>query len=436
MIPTQVRKDMNMKDKAMAFFEKLTPLIDKISSNKILLGVSGGMMATLPITVIGSFSLLLVVVPLGFLTTWINASGLAVILNNAYTYTMGFLAVYVCFFVTKCLVQEYLKNDDGFAASAAALAAFLILTPLGMGEEGAVLSTTWLGAQGTFTSLIVTIFSAKTYVFFKARGFTIKMPAGVPPMVANVFASITPFITIGVSAIIVSVLFSNSDFGSFHQAIYSILQMPMQSLGGNIVTVLFLSFLMQLLWFFGIHGQNVLAAFYNPIWLALDLQNMAAYAAGTTPPNIVGNAFYSVFCFGGYQLALIFLLVRSKSKRYREVGKLALGPSLFGIGEPLNFGFPLVLNFKFLFPFLTNGVFMLGLAYFVTSIGLVPRLNGAAVIFGLPIFSMAFLEGGWKVVLLMAVTQILPVFLWYPWFKLGEKEAMAQELAAIECEEK
>lgn len=422
-----------MKDSVLQFFERITPLINKISANKILQGISGGMMATLPITVIGSFSLLLVVVPLGPVTDFIRSSGLAGILNNAYTYTMGFLALYVVFFVTKSLVHAYMEEEDGISAAAAAIAGFLILTPLGAMEDGSsYMPLSWLGAQGTFTSLIVAIMSARVFVFCKSRGLTIKMPAGVPPMVSNVFASICPFVLVGVICIIVSFGFAQSQFGSFHQMIYSILQMPMQQLGGNIVTVCFLSFLMQLLWFFGIHGQNVLSAFYNPIWLALDLQNMAAYASGGEVPNIVGNAFYTVFCFGGYQLSLILLLLRSKSKQHREVGKLALGPSIFGIGEPLNFGFPLVLNFKFLFPFLTNGVLMLALAYFVINIGWVPKLNGAATVFGLPIFFTAFIQGGWKVVVLMAVTQIIPIALWYPWFKMAEKEAVAQEMAALE----
>lgn len=422
-----------MKDKMIELFDKMTPAINKLTNNNIIRGISGGMMATLPITVLGSFSLLLVVVPLGPFTTFVTESGLAGILSNAYAFTMGLLAIYVVFFVTKSLVTAYMPEDDGMAAAVAGLASFLILTPIGALADGvAALPTTWLGAQGTFTALFVSIFAAKVYVFFKKNGYTIKMPASVPPMVSNVFTSITPFVSIGVVSIFVSYLFSISDWGSVHQAIYSILQGPLQELGGNIVAVCFLSFLMQLLWFFGIHGQNVLSAFYNPIWMALDLQNMAAFASGDTPPNIVGAAFYGVFCFGGYQLGLIFWMLKSKSKRYREVGKLALGPSIFGIGEPLNFGFPLVLNFRFIFPFLTNGVFMLALAYFVIDIGLVPHLNGSTVVFGLPVFFSAFIQGGWKVVLLMVATQVIPILLWYPWFKMAEKDAVKEEQAVIE----
>jgi PTS system cellobiose-specific IIC component len=420
-----------MKEKLLALFEKISPYINKISENKILQGVSTGMMATLPMTVVGSFSLLLCVVPLGPVSDLINNSGLSVILNNVFQYTMGLLAIYMVFFITKNLVHLYLPEDDGTAAAAAGILSFLALTPMGELKEGEGIlgiPTTWLGSQGAFAALFVSIISALIYVWFKKHGYTIKMPQGVPPMVANVFVSITPFVAIAVLFIIISYVFSLTDAGTFHQAIYSLLQMPMQKLGGNIWTVMFLSFLMQLIWFFGLHGQNILSPFYMPIWLALDLQNLTAFQAGQEMPNIVGNAFYQVFCFGGLQLGLIYLLMRSKSKRFREVGKLSFVPAIFGIGEPLNFGLPLVLNFKFLFPFLTNGVFMLGLSYLAIASGLVPRLNGSAVVFGLPIGVTAFLQGGWRVVVLQIVTQvILPTFLWYPWFKFAEKEVLKEE---------
>ena len=50
-----------MKEKLELLFEKMTPIINKISTNKFLQGLSGGMMATLPITVVGSFALFVLV---------------------------------------------------------------------------------------------------------------------------------------------------------------------------------------------------------------------------------------------------------------------------------------------------------------------------------------------------------------------------------------
>ena len=55
-----------------------------------------------------------------------------------------------------------------------------------------------------------------------------------------------------------------------------------------------LSLLQQILWFFGIHGTNVIMPIVTPIWLALDVQNMETIAAGGTPENIIGSAFYIV----------------------------------------------------------------------------------------------------------------------------------------------
>lgn len=69
-----------MNKKFEAIFDKINPIITKISSNKFLTGLSGGMMATLPITVVGSFALLLAVVPMGPISTFINDSGLATVL--------------------------------------------------------------------------------------------------------------------------------------------------------------------------------------------------------------------------------------------------------------------------------------------------------------------------------------------------------------------
>lgn len=113
-----------MKEKFESFFEKISPMINKISTNRFLQGLSGGMMATLPITVVGSFALLLVVVPLGPISTFIQNSGLSKVFNTVYTYTMGLLAVYMVFFIAKNLANQYLKNDDGMTAAAIAFLSF------------------------------------------------------------------------------------------------------------------------------------------------------------------------------------------------------------------------------------------------------------------------------------------------------------------------
>ncbi len=422
-----------MKEKLELLFEKMTPIINKISTNKFLQGLSGGMMATLPITVVGSFALLLAVVPMGPITTFITDSGLKEVFLAVNTFTMGLLGVYMAILIAKNLTQQYLPNDDGITAAVISFLGFMIVTPLGTTKDQvSAIPTTWLGSQGAFSAIVVATLTVVIYKYCKEHNLTIKMPDGVPPMTANVFAGIIPFVLVSVLFIAIRYIFSLTSVGCLHQAVYTLLQIPMQQLGGNIGTVLLVAFLAQVLWFFGIHGQNVLSPFYSPVWLAMDAANLAAFSAGKVGPNIVGNAFFNIFYFGGYQIALCILMFQSKSRQHKEFAKLGIGPSLFGIGEPLNFGMPLILNFKFIFPFLTNGVIGLAIAYIAIATGLVPHLNGTAYVFGLPFGVAAFLQGGWKVLALAVVTNIIvPYFLWMPWVKMADKEALKQEQGTV-----
>ena len=423
-----------MKEKLELLFEKMTPIINKISTNKFLQGLSGGMMATLPITVVGSFALLLAVVPMGPITTFITDSGLKEVFLAVNTFTMGLLGVYMAILIAKNLTQQYLPNDDGITAAVISFLGFMIVTPLGTTKDQvSAIPTTWLGSQGAFSAIVVATLTVVIYKYCKEHNLTIKIPDGVPPMIANtftalipamtanVFAGIIPFVLVSVLFIAIRYIFSLTSVGCLHQAVYTLLQIPMQQLGGNIGTVLLVAFLAQVLWFFGIHGQNVLSPFYSPVC-----------SAGKVGPNIVGNAFFNIFYFGGYQIALCILMFQSKSRQHKEFAKLGIGPSLFGIGEPLNFGMPLILNFKFIFPFLTNGVIGLAIAYIAIATGLVPHLNGTAYVFGLPFGVAAFLQGGWKVLALAVVTNIIvPYFLWMPWVKMADKEALKQEQGTV-----
>ena len=233
-----------MNKKFEAIFDKINPIITKISSNKFLTGLSGGMMATLPITVVGSFALLLAVVPMGPISTFINDSGLATVFTTVNTYTMGLLAVYMVFFITKNLVNQYMDKDDGMTAAAIAFLCFLIVTPIGTtSDEVSAIPTTWLGSQGAFTAIIVATVTTFIYKYTKDHNLTIKMPDGVPPMVSNVFAGLIPFVLISVLFMAINYVFSLTSIGCLHQAVYSLLQVPLQSLGGSIWAVLFVAFL-------------------------------------------------------------------------------------------------------------------------------------------------------------------------------------------------
>jgi len=421
----------SIQNSMTSFFARISPTISRIGENKYLQTISGTMMSTLGPIMVGSVAVLMLAFPIEGVKNALGAMGLMPVFAAVNSVTIGALALYVVFLMGRNLVNKMLPEEDGSVAGALALMCFMIVTPLEKTADGVTaIPATWLGAQGVFSAMLIGLVVGRIYVLFRQKDWSIKMPDSVPPMVTKTFDSLFPCFTVGVLAMIVSRMFLATGFGSMHQFIYSIIQVPLQGLGGSLPATLLTSLLMQILWFFGIHGTNVIAPIVQPIRLALDTENMTALAAGLALPNIVGNGFFSIICWGGSALGLVLLMLRSKSKQYRQLGKVAIVPALFGITEPVIFGTPLVFNFKFLIPFVTNNTINLCIAYALTSMGIVGRCSGVQPIFGLPLGFHAMVSGQISVVILQLVLQlVISPILWYPWFKMAEKEALQKEQA-------
>ncbi|MCO6548392.1 MAG: PTS sugar transporter subunit IIC [Gilliamella sp.] len=417
-----------MKDKITTFFQKLQPGFDKVGNNKYLQSIMGAMMATLGPMIIGSFATLIAV----YATKW-RMMELAKIMGFVNSVTIGAIALYVSFLMAKYVAKMFLSDDDGTSAGIISLMSFLIITPLDNIKNVAVIPTTWIGADGLFSAMIVGIIVGRSFAYMKKHNWTIKMPAGVPPMVSNTFAALIPTLLLGVFFTFVALGFSLTSFGSLHQLVYGIIQAPLQHIGGSFWAMVFVCLIEQLVWFFGIHGTNVITPIVMPIWMALDMQNLAAYKAGRPVPNIYGYAFFNFYTWGGTALGLVLLMLFiSKSERFKTLGKIAIVPALFGITEPVIFGTPLVLNFDFFVPFVTNNAIVVMIAGLLTKLGIVARCTGAQAVFGLPLGFHALLGGHISIVILVLIIQlIIAPLLWYPWFKIADKKAYDQEHEAI-----
>ena len=410
------------------FFDRLGGPLDKFGKNKYLKSVSGGMMATLPITLIGSIASLLNTIPLDFMRKTIESLGLSMILNNVYALTMGGLALYSSFFVASNVIKQFSPGEDGNLAGITSLLSFLILTPLGMLEDGTgYIPITWLGAQGVFSAIIVGLFVGRLYVLIRKKGLIINMPSSVPPMVQSTFEGLIPSVLISIVFVVLARIFEATGFETFHNVIYMILQKPLTNIGGSFGAMLFMCIFGQLLWFFGIHGTSIIYPIAMPIWMTMDAENLQAVMAGNEAPNIIGAAFFATVTFGGTALGLVINMLMSDSKQFKELGKISIIPALFGITEPVIFGTPLVMNFKFAFPFIFNNAIALSIAYVLTIMGIVPRFIGAQSPMGLPVGFSAAMQGSVAIIILQLVIQVISIVLWRPFFKMQEKEALAKE---------
>lgn len=406
---------------------KIHPVVNKIQTSKLVNGITGGMMGAMPITILGAFAALFLNLPIPAYKEFIASAGIAAVLKVIIMFTTNFLAVIFGVAIAGSYAKQY--EEDGLFCGLLALLCFFIVTPVTLTDKGLpVIPMQWLGGTGIFTAIVVSLLSTWVYVYVKRKGFTIKMPASVPPVVSSSFSSLIPgFVSIILFAVI-STLFAATPFKTLHQFIYAFLQMPLQGVGGNIISIIILWTFAQLLWFMGIHGTMVIYSVVLPIFTAMDAVQLAAYSAGQELPNITGRSFVSTYTMSASAIGLtLLMLFTAKSQQYKTLGKLTTIPALFGISEPLVFGTPMVFNFRFAIPFIAMNAIMLTVAYVATYIGLVPRVAGITPITGMPIILSGFMEGSWKIAVLQVVLVGIQLVVWYPFFRRADKESYIQE---------
>lgn len=221
-----------------------------------------------------------------------------------------------------------------------------------------------------------------------------------------------------------------------HQIIYKLIQIPLTGLGSSIWAALLVYVLIGLCWFFGVHGMAVMSVVI-PIWAALDAENMVGVAAGVANadlPNIVTlNWVSAVATIGGAGSTIglvIWLTFKAKSKQYKVFGKMALIPSLFNINEPVIFGLPVMLNPLLFIPFVFTPVLLIGLAYILVTIGILPISNGIGAPMGTPLVLQGFFNGGWRLGLYQVFGVLLSLVIYYPFFRIMDKKAVEEESAA------
>ena len=416
--------------------EKVAPVAEKLGGSRYLQTISQSMMSTLPVLIVGSIATLLKNFPITAAKEAMFAVGLEPVFTAANKLTIGALALYVAFLMGKNLVNNLIPDkDDGTMAGVLSLMAFMLVTPLdALEDETVAIPVTWLGAQGMFSAMIIGLLVGRFYVFVIENHWTIKLPDSVPPMVTNTFNALLPGLIVGVLAMLVKYLFALTPFESMHNCIYTVLQQPFTDIGGSLPAIIIVSVSQQILWFFGIHGTNVILPLVRPLWVAMDAENLAALEAGEALVHIGGMAFFDIVTWGGTALGLVILMLCSKSERYRTLGKIDIVPCIFGITEPVVFGTPLVLNFDLAIPFIFNNTICIIIAYTLMSLGIVSKCAGTQTIFGLPLGFYATVGGSVSIIILQLFLQlVLSPILWYPWFKRLERKELARE-AEIEAE--
>lgn len=413
--------------------DTIAPIATKMTSNRYLSAIKEGFFGSTPILIAGSIFLLFTSLPFnGYAEFMTNIFGKKWMdfFYLPYQASFNLMSIYVVVGMARSL-SKYYKVDEKLGIALSFVGIF-VLTPLIFTADGAKgLPLDNFAAKGLFVCMIATAISIEIYRFCTQKGITIKMPDSVPQNVSNAFAAVIPAFAIILLFDVLRTLFALTAFGSAQQFIFTILQQPLQSLGGTLPATFIALLVESVIWCFGIHGSSIVSSVMNPIWYALSAENLAAVEAGTAMPNIVNYQFISFFVkLGGVGATLsltLLCLFKSKSDQYKALGKLGIGASLFNINEPIIFGFPIVLNPMMMIPFVLSNVTVGVVTYAAIWSGLVPYINGVNLPYTIPVVISGFMLCGWRGALLQIVLLLITGLIYYPFFKAQDKQAYLEE---------
>ena len=294
----------------------------KLAEQRHLKAIRDGMVSTIPLTIVGSFFLIIAFPPVP--AAWKESMGMFMWIQKnigdiliPFRITMGLVAIYATYNIGYSLAKNY-KLDGVSGGTLSLVAYFMTIIPSiatsNTGEGlGFVLPMGKLGGAGLFVGIVTSIFAVEVLRFFKTKGITINMPEGVPDSVARSFEALFPTVAVVLVTWLLFVMFKldiHNIFANIFNPLKGIVDTPI----GAIIMVM----LITMLWTAGIHGVSVIGAMARPIWLEMLTANADAMQAGDKVlPYITPEPFFQWFIWiggSGGTLGLVFLLLFARSK--------------------------------------------------------------------------------------------------------------------------
>ena len=424
----------------------LMPLAEAIGRNKYLMSIRDGFLLSTPLLIGGSIFLLIANFPIpawiefleGTVVNQATGQTLAGYISKPADATFTIMAVFAVMGIAYSFAEKVGTNKL-FGAATALVSWFLIMPYTVTGEVDVngvaqAVSLTgvplgWLGAKGIFVGIFCAFISVHIYTFVEKRGWTIKMPAGVPPTVEESFAALIPAAVVMIIFFAVNLIFGYMGTDVF-QIIFEFLQTPLLNLGDTLGAMVIAYIFLHIFWFFGVNGGSVVGAVFNPILQTLSAGNVAG------EHHIICQQFQDLFAtFGGAGSTLslvIAMLLFCKSKRIKNLGKMSLVPGIFGINEPILFGLPIVLNPAMLVPFILVPTINIVISYFAMAMNFVPICSGVNIPWTTPLVISGFLATNWVGAILQAILLVLGVFIYMPFIKILDKQYLQEEMSNVE----
>ncbi len=396
---------------------------DKIENSCVVGAIRQGMIMMIPLLVVGYFAAMLIKLPIPAYQNFMSelCGGRVVeALTCIYSSVNDFFAVFLA--VTTSVSYSIMKRrKKGIYEGTGNIIILVIITLAAFvgysGIQYDTFSISMFSNMHAFTALFIALISSELYYALKRyRIFHVKrQKTNTDSIYIEALEGIAPaLIIIGLFALLhqlFEVLFGVSGLQELMERSFDRLLEPLQNgLGAGIIVI----FLTHGLWFFGIHGHNMLDIVIK--------QNFSDVTAG-----IFSKTMQDVFVLlggTGATLCLVIAIVLfARKKGMRDLAYMAAPSVLFNICEIVLFGVPVILNPIFLVPFILVPVVNYLISYAAIYIGLVPQVI-CEVDWTTPVILSGYqATGSWAGAILQIICIVAGVLIYKPFVRMYEKQS-------------
>lgn len=398
--------------------DNFSPKINKIAKNGWVVAIQESILTAMPLVFIGSFATIFSIVH----DYWQLFPDLSVIS----TFSFGLFSIFLAFLIPQAVMKQKKHSDVEKQAGLAGVAFFLLVVFPSISNQGVIsFDLNMFGTGGMIVALLVGVFVGSIMHLF-SRWKLIGEDSAIPDFVAVWFNTLIPITLI----LLIGWLFTFQLKLNLSEAINQLFH-PLIALGSGFWGFVIINFLaFSFLYTFGISSWVL-----YPVQIAITLpaiaQNQSAVAAGKAATFIFTSEAANLFLIGGGGTTLslcLMLAFLSKSARLRMIGKASLVPSLFNINEPIVFGAPITFNPVLMIPMWINGLLGPLLVWFALSVGLVPTPYQPFQLWYVPtIIQSWIMTRSLSGVLLVLVIFTVSWLVYYPFFKIYDKQVLAQD---------
>ncbi|UTR13729.1 PTS transporter subunit EIIC [Salipaludibacillus sp. LMS25] len=392
------------------------PNMQKIVKNPWIAGLSSTMQKIIPFILTGSMVFIYNI----FRSYFPSLPDLGIISN----FTFGLLGLLVAFMVANQLMEKLQHQRYTLIAGLTSISVFLMFIKPVFDDGMMVVDFGRFGPSGIFVGMVAGYFVS--IIFYHYGKLNLLSESNIPIMVVEWINNILPII---IAISITAILAFRVDMDIFDLIVQAF--SPIQSFGQTLPGLILIVFLMAFFYSLGISAW-IWNAVTTPIFMQGIMENIEAVNQGLEVTNIVTSETVftaALITMGGVgaTLGLNLLMLISKSKELRTVGRLFIFPSFFNINEPIMFS-TVVMNPLLMLPLWINAITGPTVVWLAMSSGFLNIPSQMIQVGQIPApFSSVMITQDLKAVIVYFILLGMYLITWYPFFKAYEKKRLQQE---------